>query len=149
MGIIAVALITFNVTAPNPETMPSWLQLSDIKKIPDWIPFSCFMAIAVGTMTGGWKIMKTMGNKITKITTVEGFCAQAAGALTLFITELLKVPVSTTHVITGSIMGVGAVKRLSAVRWGVTINLLWAWILTIPVSGAMAAGIHFIVSIWM
>ena len=82
--------------------------------------------------------MKTMGNRITKITPIEGFCAQSAGALTLFITEVLHVPVSTTHVITGSIIGVGSIKRLSAVRWGVTKDLLVAWILTIPVSAVMA-----------
>lgn len=88
--------------------------------------------------------MKTMGNKITKITPVEGFCAQTSGAFTLFLTEVLKVPVSTTHVITGSIIGVGAVKRLSAVRWGVTLDLIWAWLLTIPVSGLIACCIYYL-----
>jgi PiT family inorganic phosphate transporter len=146
MGIIGVALIAFNA-AVDPETLPHWLRLSDIHDIHDWVPFACFTAIAVGTMSGGWKIMKTMGNKITKITAVEGFCAQTSGALTLFLTEILKVPVSTTHVITGSIMGVGAVRRLSAVRWGVTINLLWAWILTIPVSAVLAAGVYSLVNL--
>lgn len=86
-----------------------------------------------------------MGSKITKVTALEGVCAETAGAATLFITEMLHIPVSTTHTVTGSIMGVGAVKRLSAVRWGVTINLLWAWILTIPVSATLAAIIYFIV----
>ncbi|MDR0829346.1 MAG: inorganic phosphate transporter [Prevotellaceae bacterium] len=147
MGIIAVALITFNVTAA-PDTIPHWLQLTDIHDIHDWIPFACFTAIAFGTMSGGWKIMKTMGNKITKLTVMEGFAAQTSGALTLFITEILKVPVSTTHVITGSIMGVGAVKRLSAVRWGVTKDLLVAWLLTIPVSALLAATVYFIVSLF-
>ncbi len=85
-------------------------------------------------MSGGWKIIKTMGTRITKVTPFEGVAAETAGAITLFVTEALKIPVSTTHTITGSIMGVGATKRLSAVRWGVTINLLWAWILTIPIS---------------
>jgi PiT family inorganic phosphate transporter len=99
---------------------------------------------ALGTLSGGWKIIKTMGNNITKITPVEGFCAQTAGALTLYITEVFKIPVSTTHTITGSIIGVGAVKRLSAVRWGVTKNLMVAWILTIPVSAGMAALIYMI-----
>ncbi|MDR3268324.1 MAG: inorganic phosphate transporter [Tannerella sp.] len=144
MGIIGVALISFNTTV-DPDTLPSWLQLSDMHHIHDWVPLACFTAIAAGTMSGGWKIMKTMGHKITKLSTGEGFCAQAAGALTLFVTEILKVPVSTTHVITGSIMGVGAVKRLSAVRWGVTINLLWAWILTIPVSALLAAIVYFLI----
>jgi PiT family inorganic phosphate transporter len=146
MGIIGVALIAFNA-AVDPATLPHWLVLSDMQHIHDWVPFTCFTAIAIGTMSGGWKIMRTMGNKITKVTAVEGFCAQTSGALTLFLTEILKVPVSTTHVITGSIMGVGAVKRLSAVRWGVTINLLWAWVLTIPVSALLAACVYFAVNL--
>lgn len=148
MGIIAAALISFN-TQVNTTQIPHWLRLTDIHDIHDWVPICCFTAIAFGTMSGGWKIMKTMGTKITKITPVEGFCAQTAGAITLFITEILKVPVSTTHVISGSIMGVGAVKRLSAVRWGVTINLLWAWILTIPVSALLAMGIYMIVHLFL
>ncbi|MDR1102238.1 MAG: inorganic phosphate transporter [Tannerella sp.] len=146
MGIIGVTLIAFNSTV-DPATLPHWLQLNSMHDIHDWVPLACFTAIALGTMSGGWKIMKTMGNKITKLTAVEGFCAQASGALTLFVTEILKVPVSTTHVITGSIMGVGAVKRLSAVRWGVTIHLLWAWVLTIPVSALLAAGTYLLVDL--
>ncbi|MFA6745659.1 MAG: inorganic phosphate transporter, partial [Bacteroides graminisolvens] len=103
-------------------------------------------AIGLGTMSGGWRIVKTMGSKITKVTSLEGVCAETAGALTLFITEHLKIPVSTTHTITGAIMGVGAVKRLSAVRWGITINLMWAWILTIPVSAVLAGLIYLLIS---
>ncbi|MDR1675222.1 MAG: inorganic phosphate transporter [Tannerella sp.] len=148
MGIIGVALIAFNTTV-DPATLPHWLQLNSMRDIHDWVPLACFTAIALGTMSGGWKIMKTMGHKITKLTAIEGFCAQASGALTLFVTEILKVPVSTTHVITGSIMGVGAVKRLSAVRWGVTIHLLWAWILTIPVSALLAALTYFVVDLFL
>jgi PiT family inorganic phosphate transporter len=148
MGIIGVALIAYNAGVDS-ATVPYWLQLSDMHGIHDWVPLTCFTAIALGTMSGGWKIMKTMGNKITKINAVEGFCAQAAGALTLFLTEVLKVPVSTTHVITGSIMGVGAVKRLSAVRWGVTLDLLWAWILTIPVSGLLAALVYWVLQLFL
>lgn len=135
MGIIAAALIAF--TQSNPDVHP-WLQMNSMADMHDWVPIACFTAIAFGTVCGGWKIMKTMGNRITKITPIEGFCAQTAGSLTLFITEILHVPVSTTHVITGSIIGVGSVKRLSAVRWGVTKDLLIAWILTIPVSAVMA-----------
>jgi len=146
MGIIAAALIAFNAKHTN---IPYWLQLTDIHDIHDWVPFSCFTVIALGTMAGGWKIMKTMGNKITKITPVEGFCAQTAGALTLFISEILKVPVSTTHVISGSIMGVGAIKRLSAVRWGISVNLIWAWLLTIPVSAILGMIIYAIVSLFI
>ena len=132
MGIIATAMISYGY-------------IDSIESMPDWVPLSCFAAIGLGTMSGGWRIVKTMGSKITKVTAIEGVCAETAGALTLFITEILKIPVSTTHTITGSIMGVGAVKRLSAVRWGVTINLMWAWILTIPVSAALASIIYLIV----
>ena len=139
MGIIAAALIAFSANNTN---IPDWLYLTDIQNIHDWVPIACFTAIALGTLSGGWKIIKTMGNNITKITPIEGFAAQTAGALTLFLTEIVKIPVSTTHTITGSIIGVGAVKRLSAVRWGVTKNLLIAWILTIPVS-ALLAGLVF------
>jgi PiT family inorganic phosphate transporter len=131
MGIITVALIAGG-------------QIEHFDEMPDWVPLACYTAIAAGTMSGGWKIIKTMGTRITKVTPFEGVAAETAGALTLFLTENLKIPVSTTHTITGSIIGVGATKRLSAVRWGVTVNLLWAWILTIPVSAAVAAGMYYI-----
>jgi inorganic phosphate transporter, PiT family len=100
-------------------------------------------------MSGGWKIVKTMGTKITKVTPLEGVAAETAGAITLFLTEHFKIPVSTTHTITGSIIGVGATKRLSAVRWGVTINLLWAWIVTIPISALLAATIFYILKLFI
>lgn len=132
MGIITAALIAGG-------------NITDFHQMPDWVPIACYAAIGLGTMSGGWKIVKTMGTKITKVTPFEGVAAETAGALTLFITETLKIPVSTTHTITGAIMGVGATKRLSAVRWGVTINLLWAWILTIPISALLAAGVYYIV----
>jgi PiT family inorganic phosphate transporter len=134
MGIIATAMIATGM-------------IESVESIPDWVPLTCFGAIGLGTMMGGWRIVKTMGTKITKVTSLEGVCAETAGALTLFLTEILKIPVSTTHTITGAIMGVGAVKRLSAVRWNVTINLLWAWILTIPVSAILAALIYLVVSL--
>ena len=118
--------------------------ISDFSEIPDWVPISCFIAIAAGTMSGGWKIVKTMGTRITKVTPLEGVAAETAGALTLFMTEHFRIPVSTTHTITGAIIGVGATKRLSAVRWGVTVNLLWAWVLTIPISALLAAVFFFI-----
>ncbi len=129
MGIITAALIAGG-------------SITDFSQMPNWVPISCYLAIGLGTMSGGWKIVKTMGTKITKVTPFEGVAAETAGALTLFITEALKIPVSTTHTITGAIMGVGATKRLSAVRWGVTINLIWAWILTIPISALLAAGVY-------
>jgi PiT family inorganic phosphate transporter len=100
-------------------------------------------------MSGGWKIIKTMGTKITKVTPLEGVSAETAGAITLFMTEQMGIPVSTTHTITGAIIGVGATKRLSAVRWGVTVNLLWAWVLTIPVTAVLAAFIYFIVNFFI
>jgi inorganic phosphate transporter, PiT family len=135
MGIITAALIAGN-------------QITSFNQMPVWVPLACYAAIGVGTMSGGWKIVKTMGTKITKVTPFEGVAAETAGAITLFVTEALKIPVSTTHTITGAIIGVGATKRLSAVRWGVTVNLLWAWILTIPVSGLLAAGIYSIVKLF-
>ena len=113
--------------------------------MPFWIAFGCYLMIGLGTLMGGWKIVKTMGTKITKVTPLEGVCAETAGALTLFTVSQFGIPVSTTHTITGSIIGVGATKRLSAVRWGVTINLLWAWILTIPVSAILAALIYYLI----
>ena len=116
--------------------------------MPFWIAFGCYFMIGIGTLFGGWKIVKTMGSKITKVTPLEGVCAETAGALTLFVVSNLGIPVSTTHTITGAIIGVGATKRLSAVRWGVTIGLLWAWVLTIPVSGLLAAGIYYAVCLF-
>ena len=136
MGIIMAALV-----ASNPEKF-------SLDHMVWWVPLACYTAIAAGTMSGGWKIIKTMGTRITKVTPFEGVAAETAGAVTLFLTESLKIPVSTTHTITGAIIGVGATKRLSAVRWGVTINLLWAWILTIPVSGLLAAGVYSVVKLF-
>ena len=138
MGIIEAALI-----AAHPLGIDMGIESMD--ELPNWVAFSCFTVISLGTMSGGWKIVKTMGSRITKVTPLEGVAAETAGALTLYLTEMLKIPVSTTHTITGSIIGVGAVKRLSAVRWGVTKNLLVAWILTIPVSAVLAAFIYFTV----
>lgn len=132
MGIITAALIADG-------------SIASFEEMPVWVPLACYAAIGLGTMSGGWKIIKTMGTRITKVTPFEGVAAETAGAITLFVTEALKIPVSTTHTITGSIIGVGATKRLSAVRWGVTINLLWAWILTIPVSALLSMLVYHIV----
>ena len=136
MGIIGAALIADG-------------SIQDFSQLPGWVPVACYLAIGVGTMSGGWKIVKTMGTKITKVTPLEGVSAETAGAFTLFFTGQMGIPVSTTHTITGSIIGVGATKRLSAVRWGVTVNLLWAWILTIPVSAILAAITYWIVSLFL
>ena len=114
------------------------------KAPPYWVIISCYIAIAAGTMFGGWRIVKTMGQKITKLKPVGGFCAETGGAITLFIATGLGIPVSTTHTITGAIVGVGAAKRASAVRWGVAGNIVWAWIFTIPASGFMAMVAYWI-----
>lgn len=136
MGIIGAALIASG-------------SIQDFGQLPNWVPVSCYLAIGLGTMSGGWKIVKTMGTKITKVTPLEGVAAETAGAFTLFFTGQMGIPVSTTHTITGSIIGVGATKRLSAVRWGVTSSLLVAWILTIPVSGLLAAIVYWIVRLFL
>ncbi|MEY2899406.1 MAG: hypothetical protein RL138_1459, partial [Bacteroidota bacterium] len=120
----------------------------DITTIPDWIQYACFVAIGLGTLSGGWRIIKTMGSKITKVTPFEGVAAESAGAITLYLTQMLGIPVSTTHTITGSIVGVGLTRRVSAVRWGVTIKLMWAWVLTIPISGIMGALIYYITTLF-
>jgi inorganic phosphate transporter, PiT family len=162
MGVIAAAILVYIGAANIPaDQVPAWLHIKmhtvmqdgkpvqKIQDIPIWVKIGCYTAIGLGTMSGGWKIVKTMGTRITKVTPLEGVAAETAGALTLYLTHALSVPVSTTHTITGSIMGVGATKRLSAVRWGVTINLLWAWILTIPISALVAAGIYKLVTLFV
>ena len=111
----------------------------DSKLPPAWVIYSCYLAIGLGTMFGGWRIVKTMGQKITKLRPVGGFCAETGGAITLFLATALGVPVSTTHTITGAIVGVGATRRASAVRWGVAGNIVWAWIFTIPASAFVAS----------
>jgi PiT family inorganic phosphate transporter len=143
----AYAGVFGSVVNPNGELKKDYKLKTKVhsETMPFWIAFGCYLMIGLGTLMGGWKIVKTMGSKITKVTPLEGVCAETAGALTLFTVSNFGIPVSTTHTITGSIIGVGATRRLSAVRWGVTINLLWAWILTIPVSGALAALIYSII----
>lgn len=134
MGIIWVALIAAGkVTEDSPIDL--------------WIVLSCHGAIALGTLFGGWRIVKTMGQKITKLKPFEGFCAETAGAITLFMATHFGIPVSTTHTITGSIIGVGATKRASAVQWGVTTKIFWAWILTIPVSALIGASIFYAIEL--
>jgi PiT family inorganic phosphate transporter len=111
---------------------------------PLWVIVGCYFAIAAGTMFGGWRIVKTMGQKITKLRPVGGFCAETGGALTLFLATALGIPVSTTHTITGAIVGVGSTQRASAVRWGVAGNIVWAWIFTIPASAFVAAVAYWV-----
>ena len=114
-------------------------------EIPIWVVLICHAAIALGTMFGGWRIVKTMGQKITKLQPFGGFCAETSGAITLFVATLGGIPVSTTHTITGAIVGVGATKRLSAVRWGVAGRIVWAWVLTIPLSALVSALTYYLV----
>jgi PiT family inorganic phosphate transporter len=144
MGIIGAAIIFYEKSTNGVN-----MSFNEFVVAYPWVPFTSFLCIGIGTMSGGWKIVKTMGTKITKVTPLEGVAAETAGAITLFLTEHFKIPVSTTHTITGSIIGVGATKRLSAVRWGVTVNLLWAWILTIPISAAIAAIVFYIIKLFV
>jgi PiT family inorganic phosphate transporter len=130
MGIILLALILSNHATKE-------------SAIPMWVVLSCQGAIALGTLFGGWRIVKTMGQRITKLKPFEGFCAESAGALTIFVATHWGIPVSTTHTITGAIMGVGARKGASAVKWGVTRKIFIAWIVTIPVSGTIGAIMYF------
>lgn len=132
IGIIWLLLLATGYSQPN-EAAP-----------PSWVIISCYAAIGLGTMFGGWRIVKTMGQKITKLKPVGGFCAETGGAFTLFFATALGVPVSTTHTITGAIVGVGSTQRMSAVRWGVAGNIVWAWILTIPASAFVAAVAYWI-----
>jgi PiT family inorganic phosphate transporter len=132
IGIIWLLLIAAGYSSASDE-MP-----------PLWTIWSCYVAIALGTLFGGWRIVKTMGQRLTKLKPVHGFCAETGGAITLFIATGLGIPVSTTHTITGAIVGVGSTRRASAVRWGVAGNIVWAWIFTIPASGLIAAGAYWV-----
>ena len=138
MGIVALLLFT-NKGLP-------YLSI-DTFYIPTWVMFSAYTAIALGTMSGGWRIIKTMGMKITKLQPVDGFCAETAAAVALFGTAHFGIPVSTTHTITGAIIGVGTTRRASAVRWGVTLNVVWAWILTIPGAALVAAITRYVLEL--
>ncbi|MEN6337149.1 MAG: inorganic phosphate transporter [Phycisphaerales bacterium] len=133
MGIIASLLFSAGV-------------LTGEFRVPFYVVLLCQAAIALGTMFGGWRIVKTMGQKVAKLKPVDGFAAESSAAMTLAISSGFGIPVSTTHTITGSIMGVGAMRRLSAVRWGVAYSIVWAWILTIPAAGAISAATYFLTS---
>ena len=133
MGVIIAVLIAGGLLAPDVE-----LSLTDMSTM--WIILACHLAMALGTALGGWRIVKTMGMKITKLRPVGGFCAETSGAFTLFLATFAGIPVSTTHTITGSIIGVGATTNLSGIKWGVATRILWAWVLTVPAAAAVAAG---------
>jgi PiT family inorganic phosphate transporter len=134
MGIIAILLFSAGL-------------LGNTFFVPLWVVLACHAAIALGTMFGGWRIVKTMGQKVAKIKPIDGFCAELSASTTLFISTALGIPVSTTHTITGAIMGIGSLRRLSAVRWGVARRIVWAWILTIPCSAAISALTFSLVSL--
>jgi inorganic phosphate transporter, PiT family len=137
MGVIVACLVAAGAMSPNHQ-----LSLTDMSTL--WIILACNSAMAIGTALGGWRIVKTMGMSITKLKPVGGFCASTAGATSIFVATLFGIPVSTTHTITGAIVGVGATTKLSAVRWGVAANIVWAWLLTIPAAAAVGAGCFYL-----
>jgi PiT family inorganic phosphate transporter len=146
MGIIVSLLVASQADFAG-ET--GWLRhfyLPSADHIPLWIVLAAHAAIALGTAAGGWRIVRTMGTRITKLRPFGGFCAETAGGITVLLASNLGVPVSTTHTITGAIVGVGAAQRLSAVRWGVAKRIVWAWILTMPMSAVIAALTYLILS---
>jgi PiT family inorganic phosphate transporter len=138
MGIIVMALVSYGAVKAGTQ--------GHAPEVPFWVVISCQAAMGLGTLTGGWRIVRTMGMKITKLQPVGGFCAETAGAATLFIATALGIPVSTTHTITGAIVGVGSVRKLSAVRWGVAGRIVWAWVLTVPGAAAISAAAELALS---
>ena len=131
MGIIAILLYSQGMLGPEFH-------------VPFWIVISCHAAMGLGTLMGGWRIVRTMGSRITDLRPVQGFCAETGGALSLFGATWLGIPVSTTHTVTGAIVGVGASRRASAVRWGVARNIVWAWVVTLPAAAAVGAGCYWL-----
>src|SRR5689334_3769906 len=146
MGIIVGLLVS---TRTLFVSAPGWLghlYVPTADRIPLWVEMSAYTAIGLGTALGGWRIVKTMGSRITKLRPFGGFCAETAGGISILIASQLGVPVSTTHPITGAIVGVGAAQRVSAVRWGVATRIVWAWLLTMPMSAAIAALMYLLLS---
>jgi PiT family inorganic phosphate transporter len=139
MGVIVTLLVSTNSSFAAQTGWLHHLYLADINTIPRWIELGAYTAISLGTLFGGWRIVRTMGTRITKLRPVGGFCAETGGAAAIMLATHFGIPVSTTHTITGSIVGVGATQRLSAVRWGIAGRIVWAWVLTIPAAGIMAA----------
>ena len=139
MGIIGGLLVANRALFADPSSPFHWMHLPDLQKIPWWIILTAHAAIGLGTLTGGWRIVRTMGSRITKLKPFSGFCAETGAAGTVILASVLGIPVSTTHTITGAIIGVGATQRFSAVRWGVAGRIVYAWILTIPMAGAIGA----------
>jgi PiT family inorganic phosphate transporter len=147
MGIITLALFTGTSTGAF-DTLPHWaefLRVQEFKDVPLWVIITCALTMAAGTAAGGWRIIRTMGHKMVKMQPVHGFAAETTAALILHGTAVMGIPVSTTHVISTSIMGVGATKRLSAVKWGVVQRIIWAWVLTLPITAALGYGLERLV----
>jgi PiT family inorganic phosphate transporter len=150
MGIITGLLIAASTTHPDLLKIPKFLLPSTNTPeihVPTWVMIAATGAIALGTLSGGWRIVATMGQKITKLRPIDSFCADIASSASIFFATHFGIPVSTTHVITGAISGVGSAKRLSAVRWGVTLRIVWAWVLTIPLSGLFAYLMYLLLKI--
>jgi inorganic phosphate transporter, PiT family len=139
MGVIVGLLVSANSLFKNETGFLRAFYLADNTTVPFWVEICAYSAISLGTLFGGWRIVRTMGTRITKLRPVGGFCAETGGALAILVATHFGIPVSTTHTITGSIVGVGATQRLSAVRWGLAGRIVWAWIITIPAAGLMAA----------
>jgi PiT family inorganic phosphate transporter len=129
MGVIAVLLFSHGLSGPEFH-------------VPFWVVLACQSALALGTLMGGWRIVHTMGSKITRLSPQQGFCAETGGAITIFLATHMGVPISTTHTITGAIVGVGSARRVSAVRWGVASSIVWAWVITLPAAGLMGAAFY-------
>jgi PiT family inorganic phosphate transporter len=146
MGVIVTLLVSVNGLFAKETGFLHHLYLPDINTIPRWVEIGAYTAISLGTLFGGWRIVRTMGTRITKLRPVGGFCAETGGAAAILIATHFGIPVSTTHTITGSIVGVGATQRLSAVRWGIAGRIVWAWVVTIPAAGLMAALAYQILS---
>jgi PiT family inorganic phosphate transporter len=146
MGVVVGLLVSVQGLFANEQGWLHALYLPDNKTVPYWLEIGAYSAISLGTLFGGWRIVHTMGQRITKLRPVGGFCAETGGAAAILIATHFGIPVSTTHTITGSIVGVGATQRASAVRWGIAGRIVWAWILTIPAAAAMSAIAYFILS---
>jgi PiT family inorganic phosphate transporter len=144
MGVVVGLLVSVNGAFANQQGWLHALYLPDNTNVPRWLEVGAYSAISLGTLFGGWRIVHTMGQRITKLRPVSGFCAETGGAAAILLATHFGIPVSTTHTITGSIVGVGATQRTSAVRWGIAGRIVWAWVLTIPASAIMAA-----ISYWL
>lgn len=146
MGIIVSVLVLGQASFAGETGFLSHFYLTSGDEIPFWVKLAAHMAIALGTLMGGWRIVHTLGSRVTKLRPIGGFCAETGGASAIFLATFMGIPVSTTHTISGAIVGVGATHRMSAVRWGVAANMIWAWIITIPASAAVAAVSYWIVA---